>query len=167
MVSGPGAERFLGTILLSGGITLLLQSIKQGIRNGMETTLMLGKIIIPIYFFVTFLRYTPAIDFIARIFEPLMNFFNLPGEAALILVMGNLLSLYSGVGAIEALSLSGFEITLLAIMLNFSHSLFIETAVSTKLNVSGTKIMALRVGLMLASGLIFGTLAGGVMQRWM
>lgn len=146
---------------------MLLQSIKQGTRHGIETTLMLGKIIVPIYFFVTFLRHTPTIDWIARAFEPLMNFFNLPGEAALILVMGNLLSLYSGVGAIQALSLGTFEITLLAIMLNFSHSLFVETAVATKLKVSGAKIMALRVGLMLASGLIFGTLAGGALQRWM
>lgn len=146
---------------------MFLQSMKQGARNGIETTLMLGKIIVHIYFFVTFLRYTPAIDLIARIFEPLMNLFNLPGEAALILVMGNLLSLYSGVGAIEALSLGTFEITLLAIMLNFSHSLFVETAVATKLKVSGGKIMALRIGLMLASGLIFGTLAGGVLKLWM
>jgi len=146
---------------------LLFQSIKQGFRNGIDTMIMLGKIIIPVYFIVTFLHHTPVIDFIARSFEPLMGFFNLPGEAAMILVMGNLLSLYSGVGAIQALSLSTFEITLLAMMLNFSHSLFIETAVATRLNVSGTKIMALRLGLMLASGVIFGTLAGGVLQQWM
>ncbi|RQD69105.1 MAG: nucleoside recognition protein [Tindallia sp. MSAO_Bac2] len=146
---------------------MLLQSIKQGFRNGIDTTIMLGKIIVPVYFVVTFLHHTPVIDFVAQSFEPLMSVFNLPGESAMILVMGNLLSLYSGVGAIQALSLNSFEITLLAMMLNFSHSLFIETAVATRLNVSGTKIMALRVGLMLASGLIFGTLAGGVLQRWM
>ncbi len=167
IVTGQEQSKLLGHYLLLGGITLLFQSMKQGARNGIETTLMLGKIIVPIYFFVTFLRYTPVINFIARIFEPLMNFFNLPGEAALILVMGNLLGLYSGVGAMEALSLGTFEITLLAIMLNFSHSLFVETAVSTKLKVSGGKIMALRVSLMLASGLVFGTLAGGVLTQWM
>ena len=146
---------------------MLFQSIKQGTRNGIETTLMLGKIIVPVYFFVTILRHTPAIDFIARSFEPLMSFFNLPGESAMILVMGNLLSLYSSIGAIQALSLNTFEVTLLAVMLNFSHSLFVETAVATKLNVSGMKIVALRVGLMLISGLIFGTMAGGVLQKWM
>ena len=145
----------------------MLKSMKRGARNGLETTFMLGKIIVPIYIVVTFLRHTPVMDYIAQAFEPLMQFFNLPGEAALILVMGNFLSLYSGVGAIQALSLGTFEITLLGIMLNFSHALFVETAVATKLKVSGTRIMALRVGLMLASGLIFGTLAGGVLQQWM
>lgn len=139
---------------------LLFQSIKQGFRNGIDTMIMLGKIIIPVYFIVTILHHTPIIDLIARSFEPLMSFFNLPGEAAMILVMGNLLSLYSGVGAIQALSLNPFEITILAVMLNFSHSLFVETAVATRLKVSGTKIIILRVGLMLVSGLILGTFAG-------
>lgn len=146
---------------------MLLKSMKQGARNGLETTYMLAKIIVPIYMIITILRHTPVLDYIAQIFEPLMNFFNLPGEAALVLVLGNLLSLYSSIGVIQALSLGTFEVTLLAIMLNFSHSLFLETAVASKLKVSGPKIVALRVGLMLLSGLIFGTLAGGALSRWM
>ncbi len=77
--------------LQMGGNAMLMQSIKQGTRNGLDTTLMLAKIIVPIYVFVTFLRHTPVIDLIARAFEPLMGFFHLPGEAALILVMGNVL----------------------------------------------------------------------------
>jgi hypothetical protein len=146
---------------------VLVQSIKQGLKNGLQTTLMLGKIIVPVYFFVTFLSHTPVIDWIARLFEPLMKLLNLPGEAAIVLVMGNVVGIYAAVGAIQALSLAPFEIMVIALMLNFSHALFIETAVITQLNFSGSKIALYRIFLMLMSGIVYGTLIGGVMQRWM
>jgi hypothetical protein len=146
---------------------VLIQSIKHGTRKGLETTFMLGKIIVPVYFFVTFLRHTPAIDWIARLFEPLMSLFNIPGEAAIVLVLGNFLGLFAAVGAIQAMSLTPFEVLVIALMLNFSHSLFMETAVITQLKISGIKVAAYRIFLMLLAGVVYGTLIGGVMQRWM
>ncbi len=147
--------------------TIFLQSIKQGLRNGLETTFMLGKIIVPVYFFVTILSHTPVIDWIAALFEPVMNLFNIPGEAAIVLVMGNVVGLYAAIGAIQAMSLTSFEVLVVALMLNFSHALFMETAVIRQLNFSGVKTVLLRLSLMLLSGLIYGTLIGGMMQRWM
>lgn len=143
---------------------MFLNSVKDGAKKGIDTTLMLGKIIIPVYFFITFLGHTPAIDFIAKVFEPFMNFFNLPGEAAIVLVMGNFLNLYAAIGAIKALSLSPFEVTVIALMLSFSHSLFMETAVVKKLNVSATKVVILRVSLMVGIGVLYGTVFGGLIR---
>lgn len=141
---------------------MFLKSIVQGTKKGLETTWMLAKIVIPVFFFVTFLSHTPALDFMARVFEPFMNFFNLPGEAAIVLVMGNFLNIYAAIGAIKALSLTGFEVTVLSLMLSFSHSLFMETAVVKKLNISGTKIVLMRVSLMLLAGFVYGNLVGRV-----
>ena len=140
---------------------MLFDSIKQGTRKGLETTFLLGKIIVPVYFFVTFLSHTPAIDWIARLAEPLMRLFNLPGEAAIILVMGNLLNLYAAIGAIQAISLTSSEILVIALMLSFSHALFVETAVVKQLKVSGLKVVALRLSLMVLVGLVYGTLMRG------
>lgn len=142
---------------------MLITSLKNGLKKGLETTWMLAKIVIPVYFFVTFLSYTPALNYMAKFFEPLMNFFNLPGEAAIVLVMGNMLNIYAAIGAIKALSLSSFEVTVIALMLSFSHSLFMETAVVKKLKVSAPMIVLLRLSLMILAGFIYGTLIGGVM----
>lgn len=122
----------------------------------METTWMLAKVIIPVYFVVTFIQYTPVIDWIAEVFTPLMAIFNLPGEAAIILVLGNVLNLYAAVGAISAISLTSLEITVISIMLSFSHSLLVETAVTKKLGVSATKVVLIRVGLAIAGGIVIG-----------
>ncbi|MBP2026240.1 hypothetical protein J2Z35_000029 [Acetoanaerobium pronyense] len=143
---------------------MFVNSVKEGAKKGLDTTLMLGKIIIPVYFFITFLSHTPALDYIAKLFEPFMNFFNLPGEAAIVLVMGNFLNLYAAIGAIKALSLNPFEVTVIALMLSFSHSLFMETAVVKKLKVSATNVVLLRVSLMLGIGLLYGTLLGGLIK---
>ncbi|MCT4618527.1 MAG: nucleoside recognition protein [Marinisporobacter sp.] len=135
---------------------MLIDSIKTGIKKGIETTWMLGKIIIPVYIFITILKHTPVLDWISRIFEPLMGLFHLPGEAALVLVLGNALNLYAALGAIKAISLTPMQITTIGIMLSFSHSLFVETAVVKKLDANIGKVIALRVGLALVVGMIVG-----------
>lgn len=134
----------------------MLDSIKTGVKKGIETTWMLGKVIIPVYVFVTFLKHTPVLDWIADAFKPLMGLFHLPGEAAIVLVLGNALNLYAAIGAIKAINLTPMQITTLGIMLSFSHSLFVETAVIKKLDVSIGKVIGLRVGLALVVGIIVG-----------
>lgn len=133
---------------------MLKNSIKSGLKKGFETTWMLGKIIVPIYFFITFLKYTPAIDWIAKVFEPLMQFFRLPGEAAIVLVVGNISSLYAAIGAMKAMNLTPLEVTILAIMLSFSHSLFMETAITKKLGMKLSNVLFIRIGLALIAGFV-------------
>ncbi|MCT4606265.1 MAG: nucleoside recognition protein [Marinisporobacter sp.] len=135
---------------------MLIDSIKTGIKKGIETTWMLGKIIIPVYIFITILKHTPVLDWISCIFEPLMGLFHLPGEAAIVLVLGNALNLYAALGAIKAISLTPMQITTVGIMLSFSHSLFVETAVVKKLDANIGKVIALRVGLAVIVGIIVG-----------
>jgi len=137
---------------------MLLASIKTGIKKGLDTTWLLAKIIIPVYFTITILKYTPVIDWIAYLFNPLMALFNLPGEAAIILVLGNVLNLYAAVGAIKAVSLTPLEITTIALMLSFSHSLFVETAVTKRLGVSSVKVVLIRIGLAVVAGVVVGRL---------
>lgn len=135
---------------------MFVQTIKTGFKKGIETTWMLSKILIPIYFFVIFLNHTPIIGWIAHIFEPFMGLFHLPGEAAIVLVLGNTLNLYAAIGAMNAISLTSSQITTLAIMLCFSHSLFVETAVIKKLGVKVWTMVSIRIGLALISGLLVG-----------
>ncbi len=135
---------------------MLSDSIKTGIKKGIETILLLSKTIIPVYILVTILKNTPVIGWITTLFEPLMGIFNLPGEAAIVLVIGNVLDTYSAVGAIKAIQLSAMEITTLSIMISISHSLLVETAVTKKMGIKVSHALMIRIGLAIISGMIVG-----------
>lgn len=135
---------------------MLLESVKTGIKKGLETTWILAKTIVPVYIFVTILNHTPVINWITVIFEPLMGIFNLPGEAAIVLVVGNLLNLYAAIGAIKAIELTAAQVTILAVMLSFSHSLLVETAVTRKLGFKVSHALIIRMGLAIIFGIIVG-----------
>ncbi|TYP49768.1 nucleoside recognition domain-containing protein [Thermosediminibacter litoriperuensis] len=135
-----------------------LDTLKRGLQSGLEVTWQLARILIPVYFIVTFFKHTPILEIVARLFAPLMGIFGLPGEAALVLVLGNFVNLYAAIGAIVSLSLSLKEITVLAIMLSFCHSLPVETALAKKIGLSAVNVIAVRVGLAVLSGIAFNFL---------
>ena len=116
--------------ILKDGLDLVtLDTLKRGFINGIKTLWILSKVLIPVYLIVTFIRLTPIIGWISVIFKPLMFLFGLPGEAAIVLVLGNTLNLYAALGAIASLTLTVKQITILAVMLAFSHSMIVETAI--------------------------------------
>lgn len=128
--------------------------VKRGLRVGLETTWTLGKIIFPITLIVTILGHTPTLDWIARMLAPVMGWIGLPGEAAIPLVLGNILNLYAGIGAILTMDLTVKEVFILAVMLSFSHNLLVESAVAAKVGVRMSVILAVRIGLALVSAFV-------------
>jgi len=135
---------------------MFINAIRKGINKGFKTTWMLAKIMIPVYFIVTFLKYTPVLDGISFIFKPLMMIFGLPGEAALPLVLGNFINLYAAIGAMGALTLNAYQITILAVMLSFSHSQIVESAIIKKVGLKIRYAICVRVSAALISGAIMG-----------
>lgn len=120
------------------------ESLIRGLNKGLRTTWELTKIVVPIYFLVTFLKYTPLLSWISDIFAPTMSILGLPGEASLPLVLGNMINLYAGIGAMASLNLTGKQVTILAVMLSFSHSLFLETVVASKTGMNTKIVLAIR-----------------------
>ncbi len=133
-------------------------TFKRGAKNGINTIYELGKVILPVYMIVTILKYTVILDYIANIFAPIMKVFGLPGEAALALVIGNLLNLYAALGVIASINLTAKQITIVSVMLSFSHALPIETAVSKRVGVSVTLVLVCRIGLAIICGIILNLL---------
>ncbi len=131
------------------------KTIINGFKNGLNITWILAKTIIPVYFFVNFLSYIGVLEWISNVFIPVMNIFGLPGKAAIVIVLGNVLNLYAAIGAIASISLSVKQITIIAIMLSFSHSLFVETAVAKRAGISGLLIVFIRISLAIISGIVF------------
>lgn len=126
----------------------------RGSKSGIDTIWKMTKVILPVFFVVKVLEKVGIIDYLSQILEPLTQLFGLPGEAAVPLVLGNALNIYAALAAIEPLDLTVKHITILAVMLSFSHTLPVETAVSRSVGVSALMIVGIRVGLACSSGVI-------------
>jgi hypothetical protein len=111
-------------------------------------------VIFPITLLVSVLRHTALFDWLLRGLSPVMRLFGLPGEAAVPLVLGNLLNLYAAIGAILSLELTVKQVFVLALMLSFSHSLPVEAAVCRRIGVSVPAVVLFRVGLAVASAVL-------------
>ncbi len=133
---------------------MLVESAKRGILVGLKTTWTLGKIIFPVTLIVALLQHTPVLPWIIKLIAPLMNIFGLSGDAAIPIVLGNLLNLYAGIGAILTLDLTVKEVFIIAVMLSFSHNLLIESSVALKVGVKLWIIVAVRLGLAFVSAIV-------------
>lgn len=130
------------------------ESIKKGLLAGLKTTWTLGKVIFPITLIVTILQYTPVLPWIIDLITPFMRLLGLSGDAAIPLVLGNFLNLYAGIAGILTLNLTVKEVFIIAVMLSFSHNLFIETTVAMKTGVKLWVILTVRMGLALLAAVI-------------
>ncbi|WP_033827849.1 nucleoside recognition domain-containing protein [Bacillus andreraoultii] len=147
---------------------MLVDSVKQGLLNGLRTTWTLGKIIFPITLIVSLLQYTPILPWLFEKVAPFMSILGLPGEAAIPLVLGNLLNLYAAIGGILTLELTVKEVFIIAIMLSFSHNLLIETSVALKSGVKLWVILAVRIGLAILAAIVMNLLwqGGGEIAKY-
>lgn len=129
-------------------------TFRRGLNKGLITTWELVKVVVPVYILVTFLKYTPALGWIAVACAPVMSYLGLPGEASLALVLGNVLNLYAAIGVMTTLSLTHKQVTILAVMLLLCHTIFIETAVSRRIGINPWIIAPARFALSVAAGLL-------------
>ena len=122
-------------------------TLKRGILAGLQTAWKLSKFIFPITFIITILQFTPVLPWIIDFIAPIMKVFGLPGEAAIPLVLGTTLNLYSGIAGVMSLELTVKEVFTLAVMLSFAHSMFIETAVALRVGVRLWVVLCVRFSL--------------------
>lgn len=126
-------------------MSYLNHSLKKGILNGINVTLTLAKIIIPVSICVEILKHTAVIQLISDFFQPAMKYFGLPGEASLPIVLGNAINLYAPLGTIKQLGLTYKETTIVGAMLCLSHSLIMESAITKQMGIKIWPIIVFRV----------------------
>ncbi|KMY20843.1 nucleoside recognition domain-containing protein [Bacillus pumilus] len=127
---------------------------KNGLKAGLSTTWTLGKVIFPVTILVSILQHTPVMDWIIQFIRPFMGLFGLSGEAAIPLVLGNVLNLYAGIAAILTLDLPVKEVFILAVMLSFCHNLIIESTVAAKVGLRVSVILLVRISLAVVSAIV-------------
>ena len=144
---------------------MLASSIGRGVISGAKTCWFLIKIIVPVYLFITILKNTPAMDWLISAFTPLMGAFRLPGEAAVPIITGFFLDEYGVIAAIKAVNLTGFSITIVALMTLIAHSLIVEAAIVKKMGLSATFFTLYRLIAAVITGLVL-SFAGTVFNLW-
>ena len=127
---------------------------KNGFTNGLKTSFLLLKVILPVFALIKILEHTPVIGWIAKFCDPLMRFVGLPGEAALAVVTGMFLNFYAAIGIIIALGLTAWQVTIIAVILSCCHELVIETAIIKKTGIRAWPILAIRLATALMAGVI-------------
>lgn len=127
---------------------------RQGLRKAVQTTLLLAKIIMPVTFIIVALNKIGIIGQLAVLLAPLLKAFGLPGEAALPLFLGFFINIYAAIGAISVLSLTGWQITTIAVMILTCHSLLMETAVLKLSGLHPAAAVLVRFGSAVVLGLV-------------
>jgi spore maturation protein SpmB len=129
---------------------------KKGFSNGFKTAITLLKVVLPVFAVIKVLEHTAFIGWISQVFNPLMRFVGLPGEAALAVVTGMLFNFYAALGIILALGLSAWEITIMAVMLSCCHELVLESAVIQKTGIPAWPILGIRLITAITAGVVLG-----------
>jgi hypothetical protein len=139
-------------------------ALRRGLRRGGHTCWVLFRVSIPTFIVMDLLGRLGVIAAIGRVCAPVMGLFRLPGEAAVGVLLGLALNIYSATAALASLGLTGGQVITLGLMLGMAHSLVVETAVlraarAPALALLGYRIvMALLVGL-IASRILIGSVA--------
>jgi hypothetical protein len=136
----------------------LADLIKDGTRQGLFAFYSLLKVMAPVYILVSILRYFHLLDYLAGYFAPFMKYVGLPGTAAPAVVLGWGINIYAAIAAFASLGLTARQVTILGVMLGTSHTLFMETAVVGKMKARPMIILALRLIVGIALGVILNIL---------
>ena len=114
-----------------------------------EICIPLYKILIPFVFIIKFLEISGAIEFTAKILEPLMSFVGLTPELGLVFVTAFLINIYAAlvlfVNILPGIDVSVAEITILTTMILVSHNLPIECTICKAAGISVIYTASLRL----------------------
>lgn len=128
------------------------RTLWDGARKGLIATGKLMLIIVPVYTGMALLKYAGILTVIADWCRPAMKYFGLPGDAALALVLGNFLNLYSAIGVMASLSMTRAQVTILALILLISHSQILESSVFFQMKTKYGILWAIRLVTALLTG---------------
>jgi hypothetical protein len=142
----------------------------KAMRQSLRVSWIMLKIYIPLSLLTIVLKQWGVIDAIAPLFAPLMRLMGLPGEAAITLVAGFTNSIYAALATMSAFDLTPRQVTILGVVLGLAHSLFIETAILSKLKMANVKIAFFRMGTAFLAGILMNAflpqrISGVLMQR--
>jgi hypothetical protein len=134
--------------------------LRNGTRKGLETYWLLMKIMIPVYIVVALLQRTPVLPAMAEFFEPAMQYWHMPGEAALVMVLGHTVNLYAAVAVIATGHWDPMSVTIAGVILGVSHNHIMESAILKKMNAPIMFLVPMRIAMGWILGWVVARLIG-------
>lgn len=135
-------------------------AVRDGAVKGVRTTLMLCKIVLPIYAVVVIFRYSPIMQILQETFAPAMKIFHLPGDAIMPLVTGLFTDEYATIAVMSAFDFHMAQITTIAMIVLVAHSMPVEAAIAKKIGLSPVKFSLFRLVFAVVTGIVVGFLGG-------
>jgi len=118
--------------------------IKTSLRSAFKSSVLILKLIVPLYILSDILLYTGWLDKVSFLFEPIASFLGLPLQTALSLAAGVFINIYAAIALAAPLGLSPYEWSIMGLFLGVCHSLVIESAIMKKLGISYAYSFVLR-----------------------
>lgn len=135
-------------------------AVKDGTVKGIKTGIMLLKIMLPVYFVVVLIKYSPIMPWLQGMFEPSMSLFRMPGNAIVPIVTGIFTDEYGVIAAMRSFDFTMAQITTIAMIALTAHSLPVESALAQKIGFPPVKLAVFRIALAIIIGLLVGWLGG-------
>lgn len=124
---------------------MIKKSLIDGLKSSLSTIKFVASIVLPIMLVVMALEQLNIVQLFSEHLAPLMQFFNLSGDTALVILLGNFINIYAGLAVMEPMNLMNPQVTIVAVMLLLSHSQITESYIFKRLGVSVTYIVTIRV----------------------
>lgn len=119
--------------------------MKESLKKSLESSLIILKLVIPIYLIADIMYYYNILSYISFIVEPFTSILNLPPETALAIISGMFLNLYAAVAFAAPLEMTSHQWTILAVFLGVCHSLVVESVILKKIGISNIYSYTLRI----------------------
>jgi spore maturation protein SpmB len=133
-----------------------LSLFRHALTSALKAYLKLVRMVLPVYVAVILLKHSPALGWIVSAMAPAMGAFGLPGSAALVLTLGATINIYAAIAACAGLAFTSGQATTLALMLGFTHNLFVEGTLLVALSRRAALWMTVRIAAGIAAGLVLG-----------
>lgn len=130
------------------------EELRRGLRRAGHTCWVLFRVTVPTFIVMDLLRRLGVIAAVGAACAPAMALFRLPGEAAIAVLLGTLVNLYTATAALGSLGLSGGQVTTLGLMLGLAHTLVVETIVLREVRARFWRLLLYRLGMSILVGLV-------------
>lgn len=139
---------------------ILLKAIKDGFIKALKTGIMLLKVVLPVYFVVVLIKYSPIMPWLQDLCAPAMGIFNLPAEAVVPIITGFFTDEYGVSAALGNFNFTTAQITTVAMFILVFHSIPVEAAVAQKIGMNAWKFTLFRFVFAVITGILVGWMGG-------
>jgi hypothetical protein len=128
--------------------------LHRGLQRGGHACLVLFRVMVPTYIVMELFKRFGVIAAVGAACGPLMKWLQLPGEAAVPLLLGLLVNVAAAAAALGSLGLPGDQVTTLGVMIAMAHALPVETLVLRAVGARAWRLLLYRLVMAGLAGLV-------------